>query len=75
MRPNPTLSLRVPPFTTKELKAVVEALKYDGVDLRHGDLVGALIARAARSVRDANALEQLGADVREYKKKARKLGF
>lgn len=75
MRPNPTLALRVPPFTKKELKAAVKALNDDGVDLRQADLVGTLISRAASLVRDGDALEELGNDVRAYKKKARKLGF
>jgi hypothetical protein len=75
MRPNPTISFRVPPFTTKELKAVLKALKDEGVDLRQDDLVATLISRATAFIGDEVALDDLGDDVRAYKKKARRLGF
>jgi hypothetical protein len=75
MRPNPTHSLRLPPFTAQELKDVVEALKNEGVGLRQDDLVAVLINRATAFVGDKKALDKLGAEIRSYRAKAKPLGF
>jgi hypothetical protein len=75
MRPNPTLSLRVPPFTKTELQSVVDALKDEGVGLRQDDLVAVLISRAAVFVGNQKALEKLGTEIRTYRAKAKPLGF
>jgi hypothetical protein len=75
MRPNPTLSLRVPPFTKTELKKIVNALEGAGVGLRQDDLVAVLIARATVVLTNKNALAKLATEIQAYRAKAKPLGF
>jgi hypothetical protein len=75
MRPNPTLSLRLPPFTMAELKTLMGALEDEGVGLRQDDLVAVLLARATGFVGDKKALDKLGVEIRAYRAKAKPFGF
>lgn len=75
MRPNPTHSLRLPPFTAQELTDLVTALENEGVGLRQADLIAVLISRAAAFVGNKKALDALGDEIRAHRKKAKPLGF
>jgi hypothetical protein len=75
MTPGPNLSLRIPPFTKSELKAVIGALEDAGDSCRNSDLVAVLIGRVAAQVKTPRELQKLGADIRAYRVRAKPLGY
>lgn len=75
-RASTNTGFRWPPYTKKALRDLLgRVATAQGHRVKQDDLVAVLIQRAQASITSADALDELGSEIRDQRKRAQKLGY
>ncbi|HEX4519220.1 MAG TPA: hypothetical protein VH063_06525 [Gaiellaceae bacterium] len=75
-RPNPNVSLRLPPFAKQDFDAIIKQLvSSQGHDIKQADLVGVLIERLRPQIGSPKIDDKLGQEIRDFRKRAAAVGY